>query len=177
MNDLFFHPKLVHLPMALAVLVPLFAGGLALAWWRGWLPRRAWWVAVALQALLFASAVAATQSGERDEERVERVVGDGPIEAHEEAAERFTAAAGVTAVLMVLGGLLGPRLAPFAVGLGLLGSLAGLGLGVRTGAAGGELVYVHGAAAAHVGAAGATGGGGEADADGDADEGPEGDGD
>lgn len=149
MNDLFFHPKLVHLPMALAVLVPLFASGLALAWWRGWLPQRAWWIAVAMQALLVGSSIAALRSGEADEHRVEALVGEAPIEAHEEAAEQFTLVAGVTAVVMLTAGLLGGRLAPFAVGLSLVGSLAGLALGVRTGQAGGELVYVHGAADAH----------------------------
>lgn len=149
MNDLFFHPKLVHLPLALAVLVPLFAGALALAWWRGWLPRRTWWIAVAMQLILLGSSVAALQSGEADEDRVEAIVGDGPLEAHEEAAEQFTTAAAVTTVLMLVGGLLGGRLAPIAVGLGLVGSLVGLGLGVRTGQRGGELVYVHGAASAH----------------------------
>lgn len=37
MDQRFFHPKIVHLPMALAVLIPLIAGGVAIAWWRGWL--------------------------------------------------------------------------------------------------------------------------------------------
>jgi len=46
------HPLIVHLPLALALLVPLLAAGTLLAWWRGWLPgRRSWAVVVALQAL------------------------------------------------------------------------------------------------------------------------------
>lgn len=157
MDSLFFHPKLVHLPMALAVLVPLVAGGLALAWWRGWLPRRAWWIAVGLQVLLVGSSIAALRSGERDEEKVERVVPEAAIEAHEEAAEVFTLGAGITLGLMVLAGVLGGRMAAPAVGLALLGAVVGIGLGVRTGEAGGALVYRHGAAAAHMEAAGAAG--------------------
>lgn len=149
MDALFFHPKLVHLPMALAVLVPLFAGGIALAWWRGWLPKRAWWIAVVMQVVLVGSAIGALRSGEAEEDRVEDIVGEDRIHAHEEAAEQFTLVAGITAGLMLAGALLGGRLAPIAVGLGLLGSLAGLGLGIRTGQAGGELVYVHGAARAY----------------------------
>ena len=35
MEALFFHPKLVHVPIALAVLMPLLSGSLLLAWWRG----------------------------------------------------------------------------------------------------------------------------------------------
>lgn len=152
MDALFFHPKIVHLPMALAVLVPLFAIGLAVAWWRGWLPRRAWWIAVAMQVLLLGSSIAALRTGEVEEDVVEKVVGHDTIHEHEEAAEQFTVVVGITTGLMLVGGLLGGRLAPIAVGLGIVGSLAGLGMGVRTGQAGGELVYVHGAARAHHGA-------------------------
>ena len=42
MDQLFFHPKVVHLPMALAVLMPLVTGGVLFAWWRGWFQRRVW---------------------------------------------------------------------------------------------------------------------------------------
>ena len=34
------HPKLVHLPLALAALLPLLTFGVLLAWWRGWLQQR-----------------------------------------------------------------------------------------------------------------------------------------
>jgi hypothetical protein len=43
MDTLLFHPKLVHVPMALGVLTPLIAGGLLLAWWR---PGAAAWKGV-----------------------------------------------------------------------------------------------------------------------------------
>lgn len=75
--------------MALGVLMPLIAGGLVFAWWRNWLPWRAWLVAVGLQIVLVASGVVALRSGEVEEERVERVVSESLIEAHEEAAEVF----------------------------------------------------------------------------------------
>lgn len=150
MDTLLFHPRIVHLPMALAIIVPLAALAVALCVARGWLPRRTWWLVVGLQALLVASSLAALQSGERDEERVERFVPEAAIEAHEEAAEGFTVAGGVTLALMVLAGLLGERrFASAATAVAIAGTLAGLGLGVRVGQAGGELVYVHGAAAAH----------------------------
>lgn len=150
MNDLFFHPKIVHLPMALALIVPLAALAVAVCVWRGWLPRRTWWLVVALQALLVGSSIAGLQSGEREEDRVERVVPEAAIEAHEEAAEGFTIAGGVTLGLMVLAGLLGERrFAGTATALALGGTFVGVALGVRTGHAGGELVYVHGAGAAY----------------------------
>ena len=52
MDALLFHPKVVHIPMALGVLMPIIAGGLLLAWWRNWLPRRSWFLAIGLQAIL-----------------------------------------------------------------------------------------------------------------------------
>src|SRR5262245_23767162 len=142
MDALLFHPKLVHVPMALGVLMPLIAGGLLLAWWRNWLPRRAWFVAVGLQAILVGAGALALKSGEAEEERVERVVAERYIEAHEEAAEAFVVASGVVLAGMVLAAVLGSRRAgvPTAA-LATLGTIVVLGLGYRTGQAGGSLVY------------------------------------
>jgi len=151
MDALFFHPKLVHLPIALSVLMPGIAGGVLLAWWREWLPARAWIVAVVLQATLVASGLAALQSGEAEEERVEPIVAERFIEAHEAAAERFVWASGLVLVGMLPGlvsALGSVRLA--AAALATVGSLVVLGLGYRTGEAGGALVYQHGAASAYL---------------------------
>lgn len=72
--------------MALGVLMPLVAGGLLLSWWRGWLPARSWLIAVLLQGVLLGSGAVAMNTGEDEEERVEQVVAEHLIEAHEEAA-------------------------------------------------------------------------------------------
>lgn len=156
MHALLFHPKLVHMPMALGILMPLVAGGLLLAWWRGWLPRRSWFIAIAFQAILLASGALALQSGEREEKRVERVVAERVIEAHEEAAEAFVWASGAILAAMLVAGALGSRRAALPTATAAtLGTLLVLGLGYRTGQAGGALVYEHGAAQAY--AAGASG--------------------
>jgi uncharacterized membrane protein len=89
MEQLLFHPKVVHLPMALAVLMPLIAGGGLFAIWRGWLDRRAWAGVVLFQAVLVGAGALAMNTGEREEHRVEKVVAEAQIEAHEEAAEVF----------------------------------------------------------------------------------------
>lgn len=150
MDGLFFHPKLVHVPMALGVLMPLVAGGLLLAWWRKWLPPRGWIVAIALQAVLLASGILAMTSGDAEEERVEDVVAERFIEAHEEAAEVFVWASGGVLAVMILAGALGSRRGGLATATAAaLGTLVVLGLGYRTGEAGGRLVYQHGAAQAH----------------------------
>ncbi len=150
MEALLFHPKLVHVPMALAVLMPVLAGGLLLAWWRGWLPGRTWIVAVLLQAVLVGSGLLAMRSGEAQESRVEKVVAERAIEQHEEAAELFMWASGGVLVLMALGAGLASRQSgrPLAA-VATLGTVAVLGLGYRTGQAGGSLVYEHGAAQAY----------------------------
>jgi hypothetical protein len=152
MDTLLFHPKLVHVPMALGILMPLVAGGLLVAWWRGWLPARAWVLAIALQTLLVGSGALALRSGEAEEDRVENIVAERLIEAHEEAAEAFVWASGGVLGVMLLAMALSARRAGAATALvATLGTLVVLGLGYRTGQAGGDLVYRHGAAQAYVG--------------------------
>lgn len=145
------HPLVVHLPLALALITPLLAAGLLLAWWRGWLPgRRAWAVIVVLQALLAVSAWTALRTGMAEEERVEKVVGESVLEAHEEAAEVFLGAVAGVLVLSALALLVPAEGASRLVAtLALAGMILGIGLAVRVGEAGGELVYRHGAATAY----------------------------
>lgn len=157
MDQLFFHPKVVHLPMALAVLMPLVSIGLLAAWIGGMLPRRVWLIAVALQLVLVASGIVALRSGEHEEERVERVVTERLIEAHEEAAEAFVWGAGAILVLHVVAAALRrEQTARAAAAAAAVGTLVVLFLGYRTGEAGGRLVYQHGAASVYAGSSGAT---------------------
>lgn len=149
MSDLLpLHPKLVHLPLALAVLLPLISAVVLLAWWRATIPRRIWWGVVALQLILVGSGVAALRSGNAEGERVEHAVPEAAIETHEEAAEQFLWAAGVALLVTFAAAL--PRRERLAQGLALAATvttLVVLALGYRTGQAGGALVYQHGAAA------------------------------
>ncbi len=147
--DLPLHPKIVHIPIALAVLMPLVTAGILVAWWRGWLHRRGWWMAVALQAIMVVGGFLAMRSGEGDEERVERVVNEAAIEEHEEAAELFTWVGAGVLVLMIGAGAL--RRDPLARGIAVAataGTALVLWLGYKTGQAGGELVYKYGAGSA-----------------------------
>jgi hypothetical protein len=127
--------------------MPLITGGPLLAWWRKWLPARSWVIAVALQAALVGSGILALRSGEAEAERVERVVAERFIEEHEEAAEAFVWASGGVLAVMLLGlALSSRRSGPVAATVATVGTLVVLGLGYRTGQAGGDLVYRHGAA-------------------------------
>ena len=151
MNALPLHPAIVHVPLGLSLVVPLLGAGI---WWasrRGWLPVRAWLLVVALQAVIVAGGYAALETGEHEEDRVERVVAESRIERHEERAELFMAGAGITLGLAALALLpLGERRQRVVAGVAVLSSVAALGLGVSLGHSGGELVYRHGAANAYV---------------------------
>ena len=143
------HPALVHVPLGLAFILPLVAAGIAFALWKGLLPRRSWLVLVVLQAVLVAGGAAALRTGEQEEDRVERVVGEAVLHEHEEAAEVFLwgaaiVLAGAAAVLV-----LPARAAAAGAFTVLAGTLVVTALAVRTGQAGGELVYRHGAASAY----------------------------
>jgi uncharacterized membrane protein len=159
MDQLLFHPKLVHLPMALAVLMPLVSGGVLLACWRGWFDRRVWIVVLLLQAALVGSGAVAMNTGEREEERVEQAVAEQHIEAHEEAAEVFVWASAALLLLMAVPLVLPDGRARQAASLGaFLGTLIVFGLGYNAGEAGGKLVYEHGAAQVYVANGGVAGG-------------------
>ena len=150
MGNLPLHPALVHLPLGLAVVLPLTALGLAVALWRGWLPARSWTVVVALQALLVVSGAVAMRTGEGDEEKVERIVAEAAIEAHENAAKVFVGAAGLTLALAIAALALArkPALARAATFATAALTVAVLGLGLNVGHKGGTLVYEKGAAGA-----------------------------
>lgn len=152
------HPLVVHFPIVFSVLLPIAA---LVALWvirKGTTPRKAWAIPAALAAALTLSAYVAIRTGKREEERVERVVTERALEAHEEAAERFLVLSGV--LLLVAGAGLMPRtVGQSARVVATVGALGLLAAGVQVGHSGGELVYRHGAANAYIDGGGATAGG------------------
>jgi uncharacterized membrane protein len=143
------HPAVVHLPIALAILIPAFAIlGLFLIYME-FLPARSWILIALLQALLVGFGWLALETGEEQEERVERVVKESLIEEHAEAAERFLIIAGI-GLLASVTGLMPRRMGSVGRALGTLAALGALATGGYAGHLGGELVYKHGAASAYV---------------------------
>ncbi len=147
------HPAVVHLPIALAILLPgLAVLGLFLIY-KGFIPARSWVLIVLLQAILVGSGWLALETGEDEEERVEHVVAERFIEAHEEAAERFMWIAGLC-LLACGAGLLPARAGSWGQIAGTIATFGVLAAGISVGHAGGELVYKHGAASAYLDGAG-----------------------
>ena len=142
------HPAIVHFPIVLAFLLPLFAVGALVAIRKGARPRRAWSLPLAVAAALTLSSWIAVQTGESQDERVERVVAEQPLETHEEAAELFLTLSGVLLLVAALG------LAPGIVGragrvTATAGAVALVVAAANVGHSGGELVYRYGAASAY----------------------------
>ncbi len=146
------HPAIVHLPMALAVLVPIFAIAALVAVRRGARPMRAWSIAVAMFAALTFSSWVSVETGEDQEDRVESTVPRTAFHAHEEAATQFLwLSAGVLGVAAI--GLLASRAGSSARWVATAGSAALLVAGYRVGHTGGAMVYTYGAASAYTSSA------------------------
>jgi hypothetical protein len=161
----------VHLPLGLALVIPAITVLFALVLWIQFFRRasagslvpikevvvvgrrpgpRAWVVVVALQAVLLGAGLVAMNTGEQDEEHVERIVPEAAIERHEEYAQQFVWGSGFMLALAAL--VLVFRRPPVALGLVTATALASLlvaALALRVGKAGGELVYAYNAGAAY----------------------------
>ncbi len=143
------HPAIVHFPIVLTMLAPLVAGAAIYAIRRGTAPRKAWGITTAFLAALVLSAWVSTETGEQQEERVERVVSERPLESHEEAAELFLyGSAGV--LLVAVAGLARNRFGAAGRVVATVGTLALIGAAWNVGHTGGSLVYEYGAASAYV---------------------------
>jgi uncharacterized membrane protein len=142
------HPAIVHFPVVLALLLPLFIAGGFWAMRRGTALRRAWLLPAVAAAALAGSAWLSVETGEDQEDRVERVVAKSALHAHEEVAEAFLTGSAVVAVIAaagLIGGVAG-RVARLAT---VVGSLVLAGMVVKVGHTGGQLVYRYGAASAY----------------------------
>jgi hypothetical protein len=142
------HPLVVHFPVVLAVLLPISVGVALLLIRKGATARRVWSVPVVIAAALAVSAWVATQTGESQEDRVERVVSERALHGHEEAAERFLVLSGVL-VLVAAAGLARGTVGRAARIITAAGGVGVVAAGVQVGHSGGLLVYRHGAASAY----------------------------
>ncbi len=141
------HPMLVHFPIVLAVLTPVAVIAAFVLNKNQPIRKPAWMLALALSGALSASGFVAMQFGHQDEEIVEKVVSEKTIKEHEEWAEKFV---WISLVPLVLLGAALYRNNTTIHSLALVATLITLGLAVRSGHTGAELVYKHNAAKAHI---------------------------
>jgi uncharacterized membrane protein len=142
------HPAIVHFPIVLAFLLPLFAAGALLAIRRGARWRHAWALPVALSAALALSSWVAVETGESEEDRIEHVVPNQALDTHEEAAELFLTLSGVL-LAVTAAGLVGGRIGRSARLASTVGAAALVLAVARVGHTGGQLVYRYDAASAY----------------------------
>ncbi len=143
------HPLVIHLPLALSLILPILVVAFAIFIKKNKMVDSSWTIIVGLQVLLTVSGYIALETGETDEDRVEKIVEHKLIHEHEEAAEMFV---GSTVIALVLGITLMFLKQELQFKLRMvvaLMTLVSAGLGFSTGKKGGELVYHHGAADAY----------------------------
>jgi uncharacterized membrane protein len=143
------HPAVVHFPIVLAIILPVIAIAALVVITRGRPVRPLWLVVVLFAGAVTASAWASVETGEDQEELVEKVVGDDPIHEHEDAADLFFLLSGIS-LAIIAAGLLKGRPGEIARWAGCSASIVVLAAVINVGHTGGELVYVHGAGKAYV---------------------------
>lgn len=151
MTSIPLHPALVHLPLGLALVLPVLAIGFSWAFWKGSIPPRAWLALVLLQAVLLGAGLVALRTGLHEEDRVESVVPKTALERHESRAEQFLWIAGLTlATATMVSAVRRPGVARAFTVATMVCSFLTAAAALRVGHAGGQLVYVHNAAAAYL---------------------------
>jgi uncharacterized membrane protein len=134
------HPAIVHFPIVLVMLLPVAALAALWAIRRGARVSRAWAFPLVTAAALAGSAWLALETGETEEERVEEIAGEAPLETHEHAAERFLLLSGGVLLLMGAGFIKG-RGGMVVRGVASTAALALVIAGYQVGHSGGRIVY------------------------------------
>lgn len=146
-----FHPAIVHFPIALTFVLPLLIVVFALFIRANKMGPKAWFIVIGLQLVVVATGYVSLESGENEEEVVERVVAKKLISEHESAAEVFVGSAVLSLVLSIAAYFVRKEIGfPLKLAVAALTLLSSY-LAYNTGHLGGELVYEHGAASAYAG--------------------------
>lgn len=139
------HPFIVHLPIGFSALLPLLAVAGYVSILRGWIPARGWGAVVAVQALICVVSLVAMETGEQDLVRVEGFVPAEPLEEHAGRAQIFYIGAWILLGISAAG-LFPKRAGAVFQLLTCVAVAVQLTLVLWVGKAGGDLVYLHGAA-------------------------------
>lgn len=148
--ELPLHPIVVHFPIAITIILPILVLVFAFMIKANKMSHHAWLIIIGLQIVTTASGYYAMETGEDEEEQVERVVAKKIIHEHEEAAEVFVGSMVVALVLSIAAFFLRKDV-QFLLQLGIFViGLVSCYLVYQVGETGGEMVYRHGAASAYL---------------------------
>ena len=143
------HPMIVHFPIALTFILPILVIVFAYMIKMNKMTPKGWLIIVGLQLAVVITGYISLETGETEEDTVEKVLSKDLIHDHEEAAEIFVGSTVLALVLSI--GVFFIRKEfqlPIKLGIALIG-LVSCYLAYRTGHLGGELVYKHGAGSAY----------------------------
>ena len=139
------HPLIVHFPIVLTALLPVFTIVAFYFIRKGAAVRRAWLVPLVASAALFTAAWVTKITGQQQEDRVEKAVPRAAFHEHEEAGEMLWMVSGallvITAAGMAHGGI-----GKAARVVSVAGSIVLIGAAIKVGHTGGVLVYKYDAA-------------------------------
>lgn len=137
------HPAIVHIPLGIAMVLPVIALGLFFLINRKWIPHKSWAFVIVLQTLIIGSAYVAMETGENEEDIVEKVVQKSEIHEHEENAELFFYLSLALLILSVPGMVKSDSIRNTSQLIFLAASLGILLMVYKTGHSGGELIFKH----------------------------------
>ena len=148
------HPLIVHLPIAISFILPVLIVVFAQMIRNSKMSPGSWLVIIGLQLVVTISGYVSLETGETEEQKVEKVISRKLISEHEEASESFVGSS-VLALVLSVGAFFIRKEFQFSIkiGVGVLSRISAY-LAFATGKLGGELVYKHGAATAYVDAPG-----------------------
>ena len=143
------HPGIVHFPIALTFIMPILVLVFAYMIRANKMAPKGWLVIIGLQLAIVASGYVSLETGETEEDMVEKVVSKKLIHEHEEAAEIFVGSTVIALVLSISAFFVRKEIGLFLkLSVALIGLISSF-LAYRTGHLGGELVYIHGATNAY----------------------------
>lgn len=145
-----FHPVVVHFPLAVTFVMPVLVFIFAYMIKLNKMNPKGWLIIVGLQLAVVISGYVALETGETEEDKVEKVLDKTYIHEHEESAEIFVGSTVIALVLSVAAFFIRKDLGhPIKLSMGFIGLICCF-LAYRAGHLGGEILYKHGGAAAYL---------------------------
>jgi uncharacterized membrane protein len=144
-----FHPMIVHFPLAMTFIMPVLILVFASMIKSNKMTPKSWLIIIGLQLAVVITGYIALDSGETEEQAVEKVVNKKLIHEHEESAEIFVGSTVLALVLSIAVFFIRKEISfPIKLAIAFI-SLVSCFLAYKTGKQGGELVFKYGAASAY----------------------------